>query len=162
MREIRGNLWDWYSKPGTTVFITTNGMVRKDGAAVMGRGCALEAKQRFPGVEYLLGRLLKDGCPCDTCKELGFDLLPHNRIHSLHPLAEGVATFPVKHKWFEEADLALIQSSVEQMQKLLWFLDAAMPTFVLPRPGCGNGRLTWEQVRPLLEELHDNVLVITH
>lgn len=32
---------------------------------------------------------------------------------------------------------------------------------VLPRPGCGNGRLTWEQVKPVIKFLPDNVWVIS-
>jgi len=31
----------------------------------------------------------------------------------------------------------------------------------LPRPGCGNGHRTWEEVKPLLDGLPDNVWVIT-
>ena len=34
-------------------------------------------------------------------------------------------------------------------------------TIVIPRPGCGNGRLDWPVVRPLLESLPDTVTVIT-
>ena len=32
--------------------------------------------------------------------------------------------------------------------------------FIMPRPGCGEGRLTWEQVRPLLVDLPDNCYVV--
>lgn len=38
--------------------ITTNGFIKANGEAVMGRGCALEAAQAFPNVPKLLGALI--------------------------------------------------------------------------------------------------------
>lgn len=38
-----------------TVVITTNGTVKGDDACVMGRGCALEAKLAFPGIDHRIG-----------------------------------------------------------------------------------------------------------
>ena len=40
MNEVNGNLWD---SNADIIVITTNGAVRKDGAAIMGRGVALQA-----------------------------------------------------------------------------------------------------------------------
>jgi hypothetical protein len=59
----------------------------------------------------------------------------------------------------EEADLVLIAASARQLRGLAE--DRPEETFVLPRPGCGNGRLDWTVVRPLLLSLPDNVAVIT-
>lgn len=143
MREITGELWDYYGRHHTIVLITTNGTVKKNGACVMGRGCAFEATQRIPRIAKQLGALIqKHG---NVVVELEYERL---------------WTFPVKHNWWERADLELIRRSAETLGQL------AQPphqdlTFVLPRPGCGNGHLTWEVVRPLLAGLPDNVLVIT-
>lgn len=52
MKEIYANLWE---VEADLRVVTTNGAVRRDGACVMGRGCAREAKERYPGVEYRLG-----------------------------------------------------------------------------------------------------------
>ncbi len=46
MIEEFGDIWEI---PGDARVITTNGVVRKDGACVMGRGVALQAKMRYPG-----------------------------------------------------------------------------------------------------------------
>jgi hypothetical protein len=140
MRELRGNLWEL---PADWRCITTNGYVRTDGACVMGRGCAREAKQRFPQLPYQLGALLRQP--------------GGNRLHVFPE--HGLLTFPVKHAWMEPADPALIATSAAQLTDFA----ALQPdkTFLLPRPGCGNGQLTWEQVRPLLEGLPDNVMVVT-
>jgi hypothetical protein len=140
MREITGNLWDYYNKRGFAICITTNGALRKDGCGVMGRGCALEAKQRIPGIEKLLGEgITKWG-------------------NVFRFAVECVAFFPTKHHWMDKADLVLIQKSAE----MLAMTAKASPdcNFILPRPGCGNGGLRWEEVKPVIEFLPDNVWVI--
>lgn len=146
MREITGNLWDYYGKPNTIVCITTNGTVKKNGECVMGRGCALEAKTRWPRLPQVLGTAIKQ-FGNHVRRFVGGDGLD-------------VVCFPVKHNWYEQADLELIKQSVEELAP---HAEAESHlTYVLPRPGCGNGRLTWAQVKPLLESLPNNVLVITY
>jgi len=141
VKEIQGELWDYYGKPGYVVLITTNGTVKANGEVVMGRGCAAEAKRRFPGIAKTLGELIK-----------------WNGNTVFEPVP-GVYSFPVKHNWYEQADLLLIAESC------LFLKDRACATpevtYVLPRPGCGNGHLTWEQVHPVVECLPDNVWVIS-
>lgn len=44
MRDIKGNIWTLYdSDPTCYICITTNGFVKSNGEAVMGRGTALQA-----------------------------------------------------------------------------------------------------------------------
>jgi hypothetical protein len=50
MKEIAGELWD-HHKAGVVIAITTNGYVKGNGACVMGRGCAKEARDSFPGID---------------------------------------------------------------------------------------------------------------
>lgn len=70
-------------------------------------------------------------------------------------------TFPVKHRWYEKADLELIRRSVVQFGWVVTHASQVENIFVMPRPGCGFGRLTWEEVRPIVAVLPDNVHVIT-
>ena len=67
--------------------------------------------------------------------------------------------FPVKYNWWEQASLELIKESAIALKKAAEFED----TIILPRPGCGNGRLEWPTVKRVLEEvgLPDNVWIIT-
>ena len=46
MKEVTGNIWDY---PADIVCITTNGSTTRNGSAVMGKGIALQAKERYPG-----------------------------------------------------------------------------------------------------------------
>lgn len=148
MQETLGNLWDLRDVQDGACdlrVITTNGATRRDGAAVMGRGCALESKRRFPGIDRKLGRLIREH---------------GNRVMRLAKLVHGseLASFPVKHHWKEEADPALIRRSAGQLVVLA---DKFGYTNVLiPRPGCGNGKLSWEQVRPILAEVLDGRFTI--
>jgi len=142
MKEIVGELWDYYKKLNTVILITTNGFVKKNGCGVMGRGCALEASQRIKQFPALLG----------------YHIQKNGNVPMRVP-GEPILTFPVKHSWWEQADLKLIKRSAE------WLAGCDESyTYVLPRPGCGNGKLDWPTVKRVLEsaELQDNVWVISH
>lgn len=152
MKEVRGNLWTW-DPPGSEVVkirvITTNGTIRKDGACVMGRGCAVEALRKFHGINYILGTLIQE---------------QGNHVHLL-PFSEGdwqVVSFPVKHHWADMADLMLIRRSAEELVKLADEHLKPGEVVILPRPGCGNGQLTWNVVSPAIANiLDDRFYVIT-
>lgn len=146
MKEITGELWDYYGKPNHVVCITTNATLKKDKSIVMGRGCALEAKRRDPALPYLLGdQVFRHGnvpvLVTVTGRDLGY-----------------FCSFPVKHNYWEVADLELIAQSAAHLKAIADKHPEMM--FILPRPGCGNGRRTWEEVKPLLASLPDNVWVI--
>lgn len=130
--------------------ITTNPITRgRDGAAVMGRGCAREATNRLPGIEYEFGRLLK---------EHGNRVVRFDTNWTWRDAR--IATFPVKLHWREEARIELIERSAHQLVRLAdkFFYKNVL----LPRPGCGNGRLRWQDVRAVLEEILDDRFTVVH
>lgn len=139
MKEVFGNLWDFDG----ILCITTNGTLRKDGACVMGRGVARQAMQLYPKLPKELGGFLK---------------LFGNRIFFFQTAQHTLLTFPVKHNWWEKADLQLITQSVKELQELSSRMGN--PIIYLPRPGCGNGGRTWEEVKPLVSVLPDNVYIV--
>jgi hypothetical protein len=138
MIQVTGNLWTY---PADIRIITTNGTVKRDGTAVMGRGCALEAARLHPDLPLVLGT--------------------HLQLVGNVPLLlakRQLMTFPVKHHWMQAADPELIVRSARIVAGL------AKPdlTYVMPRPGCGNGRLSWTDIKPLIADiLPDNIHVIT-
>lgn len=140
MKEITGNLWDL---PADAKCITTNGFVKADGKAVMGRGCALEAKQRYPQIDWYLGQFIKKYGNVPVC------------IKSNVPTPPYIFSFPVKHNWWEAADLKLIEESAQELMKILDQMPD-VKTVLLPRPGCGNGRLKWDDVKPILAPILDD------
>jgi hypothetical protein len=141
MFEVKGDLW---TLPAKVIFITTNGTVKKNGEAVMGRGCALEAKKKYSGIEFDLGRHIKKFGNRVTRLVNGYDENPH------------ILSFPVKHNWWEVADLDLIARSCIQAQEMMDHFAGPNDFIALPRPGCGNGQLEWEDVKPICEKFLDN------
>jgi len=141
MKEATGDLWQ--AKPQFIRCITTNGVVKKNGELVMGRGNALQAKERYPQLPGLLGSYIKSS---------------GNILYYIEEL--NIASFPVKYHWRDKADLKLIAQSCYLLNVLLDNLDKSA---VLPRPGCANGRLDWErEVKPLLSQIiSDRVWIIT-
>lgn len=125
MREVFGDLWEY---PADIRVITTNGDVNRFGQAVMGRGVALQAKQRYPNIEKALAY-------CLSKYGLRVVMLRHDLF-----------AFPVKRHWHEKARLSLIRRSA---QELVSMTDRTQ-VVVLPRPGCGNGGLSWEDVKPVI------------
>jgi len=141
MRIEKVDLWS----PGFDLrCITTNGTINKQGACVMGKGCAREANMRF-GLGKELG---------DRIKGVG------NVVQLFPDISPGVnlATFPVKHNWWEKADLALIGRSAVQLQILID--DWGFTKVALPMPGCGNGGLNWKDVAGVIGFLDDRVIVV--
>lgn len=66
IQEQAGDLWD-YSARGEWIAITTNGITKANGQAVMGAGLAKQAATRYPDLPSWLGqRLMRFGNrPCN-------------------------------------------------------------------------------------------------
>lgn len=137
MNESRGNLW---SLPADLRVVTTNGFVKRNGQAVMGRGCAEELAAACPHVPAKLGALLS------TYGNRPFRIAAVNGAH--------VATLPVKHHWRQKADIDLIVASIHYLKAMV--IKFEYQNILIPRPGCGNGKLSWSQVRPRIEPLLDD------
>ena len=143
MKEINGNIWNLQSgNLDSWIVIPTNGFVRQNSENVMGRGLALQAARKYPHLPLLLGRRLeKDG----------------NRVYAFSTMH--LFTFPVKHHFYEAADIKLIRISCQQIRLMVLTLPEEVrhqvPVY-LPRVGCGNGKLKWENVKPILAEYLDD------
>jgi hypothetical protein len=153
MIESVEDLWKFFMRPGCQVAISTNGCLTKKGEAVMGRGCALQATYVINGVRRLLGNYLKR-----SGNVPGYLIIPEmNDMFKPHPEA-CLMILPVKHNWWEKADMKLVRTSAE-------FLNAESIKhpdweFHVPRIGCSNGKLSWNyQVKPIMSKLLNNVIV---
>ena len=179
MLEVRGDLFKF---DGSAICLTTNGHVRNDGACVMGRGVAKQATERWPGIEYRIGQFISSrgnhvhrvslwpdyaGSP-----KLPLVKMPKSKVvapANWLSLQFHIFTLPVKHHWREKADLELIERS---LRELVYKVDGHTPEhaatakrdqlkrIALPRPGCGNGGLSWDNVRPLAAKILDDRFIV--
>lgn len=148
MIEAKGNMWD---AEVDAFVITTNGFVKKNGEAVMGRGCAKEASTYWPKFPKLLGNHInKNG-----------NVVGLFTYGSFQDGMTAIFTFPVKYNWWEKADSNLIEKSCKELVNYvesIWF--GKMIKIAIPRPGCGNGQLDWEDVKPILEKYLDDRFIV--
>ena len=143
MTELIGNLW---LADADVRVITTNGTIKKNGRCVMGRGCAAEAAAKWPNFPAMLGQHLQE----------------NGNVPGKFTTPDGnlVVSFPVKHHWFQVADIKLIRESAVYLRAMAG--TYGWHSVVMPRPGCGNGGLLWSDVRPVIEPiLDDRFAVIT-
>ncbi|WP_298438338.1 ADP-ribose-binding protein [Geobacter sp.] len=134
MKETTGNIWDYLGK--AVICITTNGHLTRKGEAVLGRGCARQARERFPALPARLGALLSEGG------------------NHVHVIGDGLVSFPVEESPWANPDPRLIRRSAEELRACAD--REGWPLVIVPRPGCGGGGLSWEEVRPLLADLFDD------
>lgn len=145
MKTAQADLW---TTPCDARCITTNGTVKANGRAVMGRGTAKQATQRYGGMALALGRLIE-------ARGLHVEVVLDQR-----GAADGVplVVFPVKYSWDEPASLTLIERSARELVTRAGI--EGWQTVLLPRPGCGNGQRTWEEVAPILAPILDDRFVV--
>jgi len=133
MTILTGDLFAQYDL-GHSICITTNGVINSRGRVVMGRGCALQAAERWPYLPKLVAEHVRE----------------HGNVPGL--ILPRIYTFPVKDHWAQPASLSLIRQSAVNIIGLFNATGTTSKLFI-PRPGCGNGMLAWRDVRPVLEEV---------
>lgn len=115
----------------------------------MGRGIALQARLKYPGIDFELGKFIMA------------DRAAGRESNRVRLLSHNIIAFPTKHDWRKPADLKLIEKSARELIELIdklayWFREqhgyfpAPPSTILLPPLGCGNGWLKWSQVEPIV------------
>lgn len=136
MKEIRNDIWKYYGKKNVAIVITTNGAYKYNNDIVAGAGVAREAKDRIPNFTKLVG------------------LQVAAWGNHVYHIKTGVFSFPVKKHWSTKARYDLIEQSCIELVKML--KQYKYKKIIVPRPGCGNGRLPWRKVKPILEKYFDD------
>lgn len=153
MKELHltaGSIFDMPTGTNTAMCVTTNGMVKRNGEAVMGAGIAKAVYQRYNtrGIASILAtHLRKTG---NHVYDLGLYGNQNGQFHMI--------SFPTKNDWRDPSDLALIEQSAKELAQLCDRLG--IQSCFLPRPGCSNGKLRWENVRPVIAPILDDRFTI--
>lgn len=138
MIQYHGQMWDFHGQ--AIIAITTGGLVSNKGHCAMPRGCARQARDLFPGLAAQLGALIQ---------------LHGNHVFALEPL---LVSFPVEHSPYEVPSLPLIEQSCQELVQLTD--QQKWSQVIVPRPGCGGGGLSWDDVEPILERYFDDRFTI--
>jgi len=127
---------DLLSAPAEAVVNTVNTR------GVMGKGIALQVKQRWPQVDREYRAAYKRG-------EL---TLGRMHVVELGGLGDGpryVINFPTKDHWRSRSRLADIEVGLADLRAVIEGLG--ITSVAVPPLGCGNGGLAWDDVRPRIE-----------
>lgn len=133
--------------------VTTNGIVKNNGYAVMGAGIAKFFRDTY-GADLQLGKKLKES----GNHAYYFDKMV-NRI-STKNLECRVITMPTKNDWHDDSDIKLIERSCIEMVEIADKNN--LQTIYMPQPGCANGHLDWNKdVKPVIEKILDDRFIVT-
>lgn len=164
MKIVMGNIWQFANS--SVIGIPTNGYLTRNGTGVLGRGLALQAKQRYPDIAYQFGyHLMRHGhCvgwmlrmpikllsipvkPCNVKIETIEDqnkILPS--VAFQYPVGSTVPGFHAK------AQPEIIERSLIEL--IAFMGKENIPSVHIPLLGCGNGGLDAEKdLFPIFERV---------
>lgn len=130
---IQRNLFD---SPAQVLVNTVNTV------GVMGKGIAKEFKKRYPQMFDIYKQKCLD-------KEFNIGNLFYYKSED-----KWILNFPTKTDWRKPSRLSYIEEGLKKFRET--YNDVGVNSIAFPKLGCGNGRLAWQEVMPLMEKyLHD-------
>lgn len=151
------------------ICITTNGVVKKTGECVMGRGIAQAIKKKYPGIDRTLGELIRLNGNITQVIIPRDDVIPYNILaFPVKPISKRCTGNDfVSHMnfnigdtipgWACKADVNIIRQSAINLVDLVDNYYEYWDNIILPYAGCGAGELNWEKdICPILSEILDD------
>ncbi|MBD5131438.1 MAG: macro domain-containing protein [Clostridiales bacterium] len=123
---------DIFSSPAQVIVNTVNTV------GVMGKGLALEFKQRYPNMFETYKRI---------CEKHQFSI---GRLMLVYEPDHWILLFPTKQNWRYPSKLEYIESGLIKFTRT--YVEKNISSIAFPRLGCGNGELEWDQVKALMEK----------
>lgn len=134
------------------ICFTSNGVIKNNGALVMGAGAAKAFRDKFIGLDKRAGKYVREnGNICQQIKSLTG--MEYNWYTS-------IISFPTKHHWKNPSDIKLIEKSAHELMALIDFHK--WKNVALTKPGCNNGKLNWNDVKAVLDPIFDNRITIMY
>ncbi len=135
---IRTKKGDMFAEPVEALVNTVNCV------GVMGKGVALEFKNRWPSNF----RAYKSLCDAKGLKPGQMFVFDTNELFS----SEGpryLVNFPTKAHWRSKSKMEYIEDGLDALAAAI--RENGITSIAIPPLGCGNGGLDWADVRPLIE-----------
>lgn len=143
---VREELWKHPGFPGMIV-VTTNATIKKNNALVMGRGAALQARDRIVCIDQECGLAIHQASAF-----YGFLVVRQPTEDRV-----GFGIFQVKDHFRDQADLELIEAAVLALSE--YAVSHPDVAIRMNYPGIGCGGLLPAKVAPLLARLPDQVTI---
>jgi O-acetyl-ADP-ribose deacetylase (regulator of RNase III) len=131
---IKGDL---FSSPAQVLVNTVNTV------GVMGRGIALEFKNRYPEMFKTYQK---------KCENKSIDI---GKLFLWKKEEKWVLLFPTKKHWRYPSQIGYIEEGLKKFANI--YDKLGIESIAFPRLGCGNGGLDWNEVRPIMEKYLKNL-----
>ena len=128
---------DLFSSPAHVLVNTVNTV------GVMGKGIALEFKNRYPEMFKVYQK---------TCDDKLFDI---GKLLLWKMNEKWILLFPTKKHWRSPSKLTYIEKGLEKFVQS--YEKLGIESIAFPKLGCGNGGLDWDDVRPIMEKYLKNL-----
>lgn len=109
---------------------------------VMGKGIALQFKERFPMNFKIYAAACKKG-EMQVGKML---VVKENTLNG----EKLIINFPTKTEWFKKSLYSYIEDGLKDLAKVIE--EYKITSIAIPPLGCGNGGLKWEKVKPMMDK----------
>lgn len=113
--------------------------------STMGKGLALQFKQKFPDNYKAYKRY------CDDGQLLPGHLFNYYRGYQTTP--SYICNFATKDHWKNPSKLVWIQTGLKDLYKFL--CDNNIHSIAIPKLGCNLGQLHWAEVKPMIVEMSE-------
>lgn len=113
-----------------------------DCSGAQGAGLALAIRRRWPAA----GAWFKA-----QARAQGVE--PGTLLHFTVRDGPTVLFFPTKRHWQEDSTLEVVQAGLAALPQCARVMPRFLTRIAIPALGCGEGRLTWEEVRPRVEAI---------
>jgi len=133
MKYVKGNLLE----ADTQALVNTVNTV-----GVMGKGIALQFKERFP----MNFKIYADACKKGEMKVGKMLVVKENTLKG----EIFIINFPTKTEWFKKSQYNYIEKGLQDLARVI--IENKIQSIAIPPLGCGNGGLNWSKVKSLIEK----------
>lgn len=133
MKYITGNLLE----ADTQALVNTVNTV-----GVMGKGIALQFKERFPDNF----RVYADACKKGEVKVGRMLVVKESTIYG----EKIIVNFPTKMEWFKKSQYTYVEEGLKDLVSVITSYN--IHSIAIPPLGCGNGGLKWDKVKKMMED----------
>jgi O-acetyl-ADP-ribose deacetylase (regulator of RNase III) len=109
---------------------------------VMGKGIALQFKERFP----MNFKTYADACKKGEMQVGKMLVVKENTLNG----EKLIINFPTKIEWFKKSQYSYIEDGLKDLARVIE--EYKIKSIAIPPLGCGNGGLKWEKVKPMMDK----------